>query len=88
MKYLAHVPTEQFGFISVELEGEAHEIVEAYKELQGAWEGGIGLPAKEFNALFDKLYTKKVLDGDPGELEKLNICQKFAIDSLKRAIRR
>jgi hypothetical protein len=39
MKYktTSHIPTEQYGYIEVELEGSPAEIVEAYKSFSEAW---------------------------------------------------
>ncbi len=74
-KYLCHVPTESYGFISVELDGDADEAVEAYKELQAAW-----------NALRDNYLLTGQMDGDPGELEKLSPQQKYWVNETKKAL--
>lgn len=65
MKYLAHVPIEQYGFISVEIEGTAHEAVSAYKELVEANKGGTGLTNGQFNKWLDGY-----LAGKPGSVEE------------------
>lgn len=86
MKYLAHVPTEQYGFISIEVEGTAEEAVQAYKELQEAFKGGSGLPTKEFNAWLDSY-----LEGKPGsvnEWEQMSTVQKLVINEIKKSRKR
>lgn len=86
MKYIGHVPTEQYGFISVEFEGTASEAVEAYKELQQAWKGGTGLSPIKWNAWLDGY-----LEGNPGSVEEwaeMDEFQKKVINELKKAKKR
>lgn len=83
---------EPFSSIKYQFYGTVEEATDEYHRLTAIAKSetgvGVGLSAKEFNILFDKLLKDKHLEGDPGELEKLNAYQKFAIDSLKRALRR
>jgi len=37
MRNKIHIPTEQFGFIEVEVEGTEQEVVEQYLKLKNAW---------------------------------------------------
>lgn len=64
MKYLAHVPTEQYGFISIEIEGTALEAVAAYKELSAAFQGGQGVGMKALaQILHEYCVTGAIVNG-------------------------
>lgn len=75
MKYLGHVPTESYGFISVEVEGTPDEAVMAYKELKRAYEGGEGHTMKEFAKMVYEYCTTEGIknggDSDYSSNEKL-----------------
>lgn len=83
MKYLLHVPVEQFGFISAEMDTEApHEACEAYRALQREWEGVAGLPDKEWNVVLDAYRSGKGLSVEDGEM--LSERQKWMIHELDK----
>lgn len=90
MKYLAHVPTEQYGYISVEVEGEAHEAVEAYKALQAAWSGkGTGIPQKDWTRFLDAY----IGSGKPPEdglalWEEMSDTQRLVVNEVKKTLKR
>lgn len=64
MKYLAHVPTEQYGFISIEIEGDAQDAVNAYRELSAAFQGGAGVGMKALAAtLVEYCKTGGIVNG-------------------------
>lgn len=86
MKYLAHVPTEQYGFISVEVEGSPEEAVEAYKALQGAWQPGPGLSDSQFNAWLDSYLAGK--PGTVDEWSQMSDKQKVVINEIKKSRKR
>lgn len=92
MKYLAHVPTEQYGFISVEVEGIAEDATEAYRGLQEAWkprQDGTGVPLKEFNSFLDSfLNTSHAPDGGLEVWERMSTQQKVIVNEVKKALRR
>lgn len=87
-KYTSHVPTEQYGYLSVETEGTAQDAVDAYKELQEAWKGGTGegLPLKEWCTLRNKYLETGVMEGDPGDLKKLSKAQAWWVNETKKAL--
>jgi hypothetical protein len=90
MKYTGHVPTEQYGFISVELEADGpEEAVQAYKALQDAFKGGTGLSTKEW-CLFIDCYVSTGKPPDNGlELwENMDDRQRWMINEIKKCIKR
>ena len=90
MKYEAHVPTEQYGYISAEIEGTAEEAVDTYRELQRAWSGPPrpqpGLPDKLFNAWLDGYIAGK--PGTVDEWSQMNDEQKLIINEVKKSHKR
>ena len=99
MKYLLHIPTEQYGFISAEIErveeegtyagriATPHDAVEAYKAVQEAFKGGAGVSSKDFNAFLDTYIST----GKPGELEvweQMTDQQKIVINEVKKCFSR
>lgn len=87
-KYKAslHLPTEQYGFIAVEVEDTPTGIVEAYRGFQRLTQSAAGLPEKDFNAFIDRQ-----LSGEPNHIEdyeKTSDTQKIIIQTLKRALKR
>lgn len=88
-KYIAHVPTEQYGFISVELEGTAEEAVQAYNDLRKEYGGGIGLPSREFSSFMDYyITTGKMPDDGIEKWEAMTNEQRLIIHELKKAFNR
>lgn len=89
MKYLAHVPTEQYGFISVEIEGTHEEAVLAYQEIARVFKNGVGLPPKDFNQFFDAYLST----GSPPEnglelWEQMSDTQRICINEYKKHLAR
>ena len=78
MKYKANFqfPTEQYGYLAVELAGTPEEIVRAYKEFKAAWGKpeakengmgmlpGVGLDGKKFMAAVDSYLENGVMDSE------------------------
>lgn len=88
-KYIAHVPTEQYGFISVELEGTAEEAVQAYNDLKREYDGGAGLPSREFCSFMDcYLNTGKPPENGIIQWEIMSNEQKFVINEIKKCFNR
>lgn len=91
MKYEAHVPVEQYGFISVELEGSAQDAVQAYEEVKQALnqDAGPGLPHRDWCRFLD-VY---VSTGSPPEdgmslWQDMDAIQKNVVNELKKCIKR
>lgn len=86
MKHTFHIATGQYEFLEQEFEGTTEEAVEAYKELQGAWKGGEGLPQKEWNEWLDSY-----LAGKPGSIDDWNQMsdfQKQVVNEIKKSRKR
>lgn len=89
MKYLAHVPVEQYGFISVEIEGTADDAMEAYNAVLQAKVNGAGLSVKDFNRCIDSYVKDGKLPTDGQSLwQDMSFQQKTVIDELKKSIKR
>jgi len=90
MKYLCHVPTEQYGFVSVEVEGTAAEARQAYQEVADAFKPTPvnEMPAKDFQAILDDLMEDHSIAGDPGSLELMSPVQRQIINEVKKSIKR
>lgn len=86
MKYLSHVPVEQYGFISVECD-TAEEAVEQYHLIKRSYESK-GLPEARFRLVLDEyLKTGKVENG--GDFwEDMSDFQRAVINEIKKSNKR
>lgn len=88
-KYLVHVPTEQYGFISCELEGTAEDAMETYKEISQANKPKEGISPKEFNSFLDcYLSTGSPPDGGITLWEEMSDTQKIVVNEIKKTFKR
>lgn len=86
--YEIHVPTEQYGFITARIEGNAHDAIEKYTELKEAWDSE-GLPHKEWNAFIDAYLNKGSMNPDMQEqLERCSKAQRWFINEVKKSFKR
>ncbi len=91
MKYIAHVPVEQYGFLGFEeFEGTAEEAWAKYLEIRETVKvQPQGLSVKEYQAILDDLVDDHSISGDPGDVdEKMSPQQKLVIQELKKSIKR
>lgn len=91
MKYEAHIPTEQYGYISVEVEGTALDAVAAYKELQDAWkdEGGVGLTNRDWCRFLDTYLSTGSPPEDGMSLwQDMNMEQRRVVNEFKKCLKR
>lgn len=88
MKYKAHIPTEQYGFMEVEAD-DLQEIVAEYARVQKAIGSHEGLNAKDWAQLRNRCFTNKEITMDDWETvqEKGDADQKKFINELKLAIK-
>lgn len=88
-KYTCHVPIEQYGFISCELEGTAEDALEAYQELSHAKDGGTGISMKEFNTFFDSyVNTGHAPENGMEVWERMSLDQKKILNEFKKCLAR
>ena len=81
MKATLHIPTEQYGFVEVEVEADSvEEAVSLYPK------NGEGLSDKEFNAFIDNQLIGS--DNHIEQYEKASADQKAIIQVIKRALKR
>lgn len=83
------IKTGEFEYIMQDIEVESpKDAVAAFKELKKAYFVGGGIPDKDFNAVYDKLRTERKLVGDPGLLYDMSLAQQFALNELKKSLKR
>ena len=90
MKYQFQiVGAQQFEYIMGECEAtDPKDAVASYYALKRAYHEGGGLPSKEFNAVYDQLIVKGNITGDPGITGKMSQAQQFALNELKKSLKR
>lgn len=84
MKYEVHVPVEQYGYISAELNSDApQEATDAYRSIQEAWDGKLGLESKAWSVWLDSYLQGKA--GPVEEWEQMSDFQKKCINEIKKS---
>lgn len=86
MKYLAHVPVEQYGFISAEGDN-LEEVLNEYSQIKRLVVGE-GISEKEWTTLLDEyLTTGKVTNG--GDVwEHMSDFQRAVCQEIKKSLKR
>lgn len=85
MKFKAHVPVEQFGFIEAETDS-VDEVIGVYRDIQVMFSPGKGLPHKQWCVWLDGY-----LNGKPGSVDEwsqMDATQKATIQEIKKAFKR
>jgi hypothetical protein len=85
MRIIYRIPTEQYGYVEIEMEGD--KIERSYEEIRGevvALSKGEG--SQDFNKVIDKYLATKTLTAD--EYESLNSEEKNIIQVIKRSFKR
>lgn len=91
MKYTAHVPIEQYGFISADIEsGSPQEAYEAYIAIKAASQGLYrpDIPEKELNTVIDKMLQGKTIESGIEIYNRMSDRQRYAVQVLKRGMKR
>ena len=89
MKFELHVPTVQFGFILAHMEADSpQEIIEAYRGILRAWEGGAGISDKEMNAVVDSMLRGEPIKGGIELWERMSPEQQNIAQAIKRGNKR
>ncbi len=88
MKANIRVPTIQYGYIEVEVEGDANEIIDQHQELLKAYTNinGDGLPEVEWRDTLDRYLTEQKMSSDV--YEKMNNEERTIINEIKKSIKR
>lgn len=83
------IKTGDYEYIMQDIEVESpKEAVAAFKELKKAYYLGGAIPDKDFNAIYDTLRLKRKLTGDPGLIHDMSLAQQFALNELKKSLKR
>ena len=89
MKTIIRIPTTQYAYLEFQFEGTAEEAITEHNRILNLYNGGFGLPDKQFNAIYDALLNKGEIEGDPGLVDsEMSVTQRGSIQDLKRALKR
>ena len=87
MKYILHVPVEQYGFIQVDDIETREQAVAEYKMVNADFQNQ-GLPEKEWKAILDDLLEDQSINGDPGSVELMSPAQRYVVNEIKKSFKR
>lgn len=90
MKYKAElrIPTDQYAYINVDIEGEPDEIVQAYREFSDLVRPKLGLETKDFNRALDEYLTTNKFKNPEETYFKMNPEQQKIIQEIKKSVKR
>lgn len=89
MKITSHIPTEQFGYIEIEHDKvDPDSVWNEYTLYSGFFKEGIGVPDKEMNGVVDTMLQGQSVRGGIEIYERMDLKQKYAIQTIKRALKR
>lgn len=84
MKFKAHVPTEEYGFIEVEAD-TFDEVMDGYRKTKIEFSDQEGLNQNEWARVRNHLYHQGVIE--PEDYERLSKIQRHVINQMKLASR-
>ena len=85
MKATIRIPTNQYAFIEVEMEGDAIDIVAEHDRLINLCENKEGLNSREWAAVRDKYIMHNEIDAD--SFAALSKAQRFVINEIKKTFK-
>ncbi len=88
MKHLLHIPTEAYGFIEQEFEGEPADAVAAYSRLKHFATDGPGVGAREFAKIVHEYVTTGVLVNGGNTYGDYSVGQKAFLAELTKLNRK
>lgn len=90
MKYTAEIriPTDQYAYINVQVEGEPDDIIQAYKEFSTLTKPQEGLPPKEWRTALDEYLNTNSFSNADDTYFKMNPQQQFVIQEIKKSVKR
>jgi len=86
MKYKIHVPTKEYAFIEVELEGTAEEAIEEHDKIAYLAKDKEGLNSLQWAKARD--HYAKTGDIDPVDWEACSRAQRYILGQFKKANKR
>lgn len=81
------LPLDQYAYLDVPFEGTSDEALLEYKRLKSQFEGNGGLPQKEWVKLRRDYLNNGDMEGDPGDLDKLSLAQRYWVNETKKAFK-
>lgn len=85
MKTKLHIPTGQYAFVEVSVDGSLEDIKGTYDLVAGAFEYGAGLNQHDFAKVRNRLYETGQIEIE--DHEKANREQKIILNQIKLAFR-
>ena len=85
MKYTAHVPVEQYGFIEVEADS-AEDVITEYRSIKRRYEGGAGIGVKALaKVLAEYCKTGSIVNGHEYEF---SAAEASLVNEVKKLLRK
>lgn len=86
-KYTLRLPTDQYAYIEIEAEGTPEDAVQAFTELQSAYNSNIeGLNIQQWAKTRDTYVKTGEISQE--DYEALSKAQKFVINEIKKSLKR
>lgn len=86
MKYEAHIKTGDYSFLGFELEGTVEEAVQAYRDLERAYNGGAGVGIKKLaEIIHEYCKTGNIADGGGYDFSSN---ESLLLNELKKLVRK
>lgn len=86
MKATLRIPTDQYAFVEVKVDGTPEEIKNHYESLKIEFLGGSGLQTREWNETLDKYLTEGNMDAD--KYANMSQGQQRVIQEIKKSYKR
>lgn len=87
MKAKLRIPTQEYAFIEVDIDGEADDIIQAHDELMSrVRKNEDGLSDKDWRRTLDEYLTTATMDSN--DYTGMSQIQKYVIQEIKKAFKR
>jgi len=80
------IPTDQYAYVEIEVEGTPTEIMDAYRDMKNAYGSGVGLPDKEWREALDRYIYEEHLDSK--RFLAMSEIQQLIIQEIKKSKKR
>jgi len=81
-----HIPTEQYGFVELDVSGSPEEISEAYNDVKSVFNASDGLDPKEWRGLLDRYLETGTMDSNL--YSEMSPAQRYVVQEIKKSINR